>query len=308
LGVLRSRIPRARLGGRGGLRLCCARASPARDLVGWEGAALRCCARAPGGTDVGLARGCDAGEDELDAGEVLGEVVVFAQSFCDVAGEWILVGVEVLPSRPLFDADERHAASAKAVGVGSLYALASGKGIVAHREANGVLHTYVALTKPEEWIASIDFAHPKAAKARVAAEFAGWAPEFTALITEGESALVPRAIHALPSGQRWQRVPGATLLGDAAHLMRPDGEGANLAMYDGAELGRAIAAHRSDLEAALTEYEDAMFVRSANAAVEAAKTFSLCFADDNAPHGLIDFLSGGSGQTSSAPSATALSS
>jgi 2-polyprenyl-6-methoxyphenol hydroxylase-like FAD-dependent oxidoreductase len=197
----------------------------------------------------------------------------------------------------LFDADERHPASAKAVGVGSLYALAPGKGIVAHREANGVLHTYVALTKPKEWIAGIDFTDAKAAKARVAAEFDGWAPELTALITDGESDAVPRPIHALPAGHRWKRVPGVTLLGDAAHLAPPDGEGANLAMFDGAELGKAIAAHRGDLDAALDEYEEAMFIRSANAAVEAAKTFELCFADDNAPHRLIDLLTGGSAPT-----------
>jgi 2-polyprenyl-6-methoxyphenol hydroxylase-like FAD-dependent oxidoreductase len=202
----------------------------------------------------------------------------------------------------LLDADARHPASAKVVGGGSLLVLAPGKGIVAHRETNGVLHTYAVLTKPLAWIAGIDFGDPEAAKARVAAEFDGWAKELTALITDGETDPVLRRIHALPNGHRWERVPGVTLLGDAAHLMPPDGEGANLAMYDGAELGKAIAAHPGDLEAALVEYEEAMFVRSANAAVEAAKTFGICFDDSNAPHGLIDFLSGGSAPTSSAPS------
>ncbi len=192
----------------------------------------------------------------------------------------------------LFDADARHPASAKAVGGGALFAVAPGKGIQAHREANGALHTYVALTKPKEWIAGIDFANPKAAKARVAAEFEGWAPELTALITDGETDLVPRTIHALPTGHRWKRVPGVTLLGDAAHLMPPSGEGANLAMYDGAELGKAIAAaaNGGDLEAALAEYEEPMFARSANEAAEAASIHRLCFGED-APHGLIDFFS-----------------
>jgi 2-polyprenyl-6-methoxyphenol hydroxylase-like FAD-dependent oxidoreductase len=90
-----------------------------------------------------------------------------------------------------------------------------------------------------------------------------------------------------------------TLLGDAAHLAPPDGEGANLAMFDGAELGTAIAAHRDDLETALAEFEEAMFARSATAGVEAMKTFKLCFDDDNAPYGLLDLFSGGSAPVAS---------
>jgi 2-polyprenyl-6-methoxyphenol hydroxylase-like FAD-dependent oxidoreductase len=189
----------------------------------------------------------------------------------------------------LYDSDNSHKASAEAVGGGALFALAPGKGIMAHREPNGVLHTYVALNKPEDWIAGIDFSNPATALAQVAREFEGWAPELTALITDGETDPVPRALHALPVGHRWDRVPGVTLLGDAAHLMVPSGEGANLAMFDGAELGKAIAANPGDVEAALLAYETELFPRSASAAADAEHTLELCFGD-NAPQSLLDFF------------------
>ncbi|MYW62958.1 FAD-dependent monooxygenase [Streptomyces sp. SID8379] len=191
----------------------------------------------------------------------------------------------------LLDSDNRHPAAAKAVGDGAMFALTPGRGIQAHRETEGTLHTYVALSRPQEFFAAIDFTDPATAAARIAEEFDGWAPELTALITDGDTAPVLRPINALPTGHRWDRVPGVTLLGDAAHLSRPNGEGANLAMYDAAELGEALAAHPDDVEAALTAYERALFPRSAEAATEATRDFELIFGD-TAPHGLVGLLSG----------------
>jgi 2-polyprenyl-6-methoxyphenol hydroxylase-like FAD-dependent oxidoreductase len=191
----------------------------------------------------------------------------------------------------LYDAEARHPGAATAVGGGSLMALVPGKGIQAHRESGGTLHTYVALSKPPEWFAGIDFADPAAVAARITGEFDGWAPELTALITDGETAPVLRPLNALPVGHRWDRVPGVTLLGDAAHLAPPNGEGANLAMYDGAELGRALAAHPDDVEAALADYEQALFARSTDAATEAARDFALCFGEDT-PGSLLALLTG----------------
>ena len=191
----------------------------------------------------------------------------------------------------LYDADERHSAVAEAVGAGALFALAPGKGIFAHREAGSVLHAYVALNHPAEWFAGIDFSDAAAATARVAAEFDGWAPALTALITDGDTPPILRTISSLPTGHRWDRVRGVTLLGDAAHLAPPAGEGANLAMFDGAELGKAIAAHPDDTEAALTAYEEALFPRSQSAAADAHLMLGLCL-DDRAPFGLVDFFTG----------------
>lgn len=215
-------------------------------------------------------------------------------------GAWSKVRPLLSPAKPayvgttfvetwLFDADARHPASAAAVGGGALFAVAPGKGILAHREPDGVLHAYIALNKPQAWFAGIDFADTAAALARIAGEFDGWDAALTALITAGDTAPVPRLIHALPAQHRWDRIPGVTLLGDAAHLMAPSGEGANLAMHDGAELGKAIAAHRGDLEAALAAYERALFSRSAAEAVDAERMLEILFGD-NAPASLLEFF------------------
>ena len=141
-------------------------------------------------------------------------------------------------------------------------------------------------------MADLDLTSPAAVTAQVAAEFTGWAPALTALITDGESAPVLRGIYARPIGHRWDRVAGVTLVGDAAHLMSPfAGEGANLAMFDGSELGNAIAAHPGDAEAALAEYEQALFPRSAEFAAESDRNHKLMFGDDT-PYGLLDLLTG----------------
>jgi 2-polyprenyl-6-methoxyphenol hydroxylase-like FAD-dependent oxidoreductase len=189
----------------------------------------------------------------------------------------------------LYQADTRHPATAQAVGGGGLAALAPGQGIQAHREPGAVLHTYVALSKPADWFAAIDFTDAPAAAARVAAEFGGWAPELTALITDGETPPVLRALHTLPAAHRWDRVPGVTLLGDAAHLMPPSGEGANLAMYDGSELGTALAATPDDVEGALKRYEEAMFARAAAEAADAAGLLDIMFGP-RTPQSMVDFL------------------
>ncbi|WP_149564144.1 FAD-dependent oxidoreductase [Streptomyces cacaoi] len=169
----------------------------------------------------------------------------------------------------LYDADVRHPAAARAVGGGTLCALdrdRHGSWLVAHREKDGTLHAHLTVTRPRDWFTAVDFADTAAATARVAEEFGGWAPELTALLTASGTAPVWRPLYALPADHSWQRVPGATLLGDAAHLSAPSGEGANLAMQDGAALGEALAAHPDDVETALTVYEKALFPRGTAAA------------------------------------------
>lgn len=190
----------------------------------------------------------------------------------------------------LFDAATHHPASAQTIGGGTLMALAPGQGIMAHRHGDGTLQGYISLNRPEDWIARIDPSDRAAALASIAAEFEGWAPELTALITECDVTPVLRPIYALPITHQWTRVPGVTLLGDAAHLMSPfAGEGANLAMFDGAELARALAAHPDNIEAALADYEKDLFPRSAAVAEETDRNLKLFF-NDTSPQGVVDMF------------------
>ncbi|WP_410784683.1 FAD-dependent oxidoreductase [Kribbella sp. C-35] len=184
----------------------------------------------------------------------------------------------------LLDPEARHPESAVLIGGGMMMALGDGRGFLAHREPDR-LHVYAAVRMDADWSAD------QVTKETVLAEFKDWDDRFLRLVREADGDLTPRAIHALPIGHRWDRVPGVTLLGDAAHLMSPfAGEGANLAMQDGAELAAALIT-MSDTEAALATYESALFPRAEVSAAESAQNLEISFALD-APAGILNFFAG----------------
>lgn len=192
----------------------------------------------------------------------------------------------------LLDAAARHCKSIEAIGNGTLMAVAPGRGIMVHRYADGTARGYAALNKPEEWIRSIDFADKRDGLAKLAKQFEGFAPHLTAFIIDSDADAVLRPIYALPVGYRWGRMPGVTLLGDAAHLMSPfAGEGANLALYDGAELAKALVSHPNDIEPALAAYEVALFARSGEVAQASADNLNRFFGE-GAPGSVVELFKG----------------
>jgi 2-polyprenyl-6-methoxyphenol hydroxylase-like FAD-dependent oxidoreductase len=190
----------------------------------------------------------------------------------------------------LSDAPRRYPGSAALVGPGIMFALSDNKGLMGH--GGDHIHLGASLRVPQDWTVSrgVDWTDAPAAREALLKEFADWSTELTDLIRDCDDTIVPRLIYSLPVGHSWERVPGVTLVGDAAHVMSPyAGEGANLAMLDGAELARAIVRHGDDIEAALAEYETAMFARAEKAAEQSAQGLAMCFAADS-PRGIVDFF------------------
>ena len=193
-----------------------------------------------------------------------------------------------------YPADGREAERlAAAIGTGTLVATAPGKGIIAHRNADSSISGYVALNKPESWIRSIDFSHAQNSRELVSAQFKSRSEQLVDFITTSTLAKPTiRPIFALPVGHDWSRKAGITLIGDATHLMSPfAGEGANLAMYDGADLAGAIIANPNDLEQAILTYELALFERTLDVARMSAENLRLFFGE-TAPHSVVDLFSG----------------
>jgi 2-polyprenyl-6-methoxyphenol hydroxylase-like FAD-dependent oxidoreductase len=193
------------------------------------------------------------------------------------------------------DIDRTHPDLAAMVGRGTYWGLGNGISLAAQRNGDGRVRIGISFyNTAEDWFATsgIPFDDPAAARARLIDLLPGWHPRFTALIAACDDTVVPRSIATLPVGLTWPSTPDVTLLGDAAHLMPPTGEGANMALLDGALLGLALAAHPHDFPTAVKEYEREMFERTSAAARLSANMHELLMSPDAAQKMLAFFQPG----------------
>lgn len=85
-----------------------------------------------------------------------------------------------------------------------------------------------------------------------------FAAELVALLAGSDTMPVLRRLHPLPAGQPLESDVRCHPSRRRNPPRPPNHKGANLAMPDGAELGRTIAVHHDDAETALTVYEQSV--------------------------------------------------
>ncbi|KAH7222511.1 uncharacterized protein BKA55DRAFT_627012 [Fusarium redolens] len=188
----------------------------------------------------------------------------------DYSGKVFIEG-SISHNNPAYVAALEHA------GPGNMLAMGQHKILAVQQLADRSYRLYMGMDAPEElyrrplshkdtedirqrFLSSLDF-------------FANWAPNLKEYLANAEGPFHAWPLYRLPvSSVSWNRVPGVTLLGDAAHLATPlVGEGVNMAMLDALMLSTAIAKHSKQvggadiegdrLEDALKEYEQEMFER-----------------------------------------------
>ncbi|QHS58806.1 FAD-dependent oxidoreductase [Chitinophaga agri] len=144
---------------------------------------------------------------------------------------------------------------------GKVYVHADGKYLHISSKGDGSIDFYFVQEKPEGWWNSsgIDFSDGQQVLTWFLSETPGWNNVWAPLFEKADSPYLLRPQYCIPFDQSWEPHANVTLLGDAAHIMPPSGEGVNLAMLDALDLAECLTSEGfSDVKAAIAAYEAAM--------------------------------------------------
>lgn len=161
----------------------------------------------------------------------------------------------------------------------NLIVMGIGKTIAAQPRGDGGLTFYASSLYPENWVekSGIDFNNREEVCAYLVKYYQEWNPIFFTLF-KSCNRFAPRPLNYFPLDQYWDAKADLTLIGDAAHLMPPSGEGVNTAMLDALDLSECLTnGHFQDVQAAISAYEKRMRTRAVflgQEALEGIKDFS----------------------------------
>ncbi|PWY67793.1 monooxygenase [Aspergillus eucalypticola CBS 122712] len=230
-------------------------------------------------------------------------------------GAWSKVRPLITPAQPQYSGrmfiegrispgNPHYAAADDMVGAGNSLAMTRGCTLCIQQMSDRSYRVYMGLEVPSTFTKAggeADITNAQKARAAVLKYYAEWAPHLRAFAEAAEGPWRPWPLHRLDpdifldGSPRWTRVPGVTLLGDAAHLATPNGDGVNIAMYDALVLFDALMAEtkkRSDcqqadedaaaVERAISTYEADMRARGRAHIVDSLEVEDMMFAEDGA--------------------------
>ncbi|SHK43610.1 FAD-dependent oxidoreductase [Chryseobacterium polytrichastri] len=166
---------------------------------------------------------------------------------------------------------------------GKIYVHHDGKYLHLSSKGDGSLDFYISCKKDENWIpnSGIDFSNRLQILEWFRKEFMGWDNIWLELIENVSLPVLLRPQYCIPFDQSWEAQSNITLLGDAAHLMPPSGEGVNLAMLDTLELSEYLTDdYFKDIQTAIATYEEKMQARGTKEAQESMEMVEWMHAED----------------------------
>jgi 2-polyprenyl-6-methoxyphenol hydroxylase-like FAD-dependent oxidoreductase len=189
------------------------------------------------------------------------------------------------------------------VGTGSFWAAGANKTIMSHRGSLDSTCLYLMISSTSSTFLAdrgLDAQDRRKLSEILLSDpdfFTDWGQELKELIRvacedehDTECPVSIKPLYMLQPGEwQWKQhgASGATLIGDAAHLMTPfAGEGVNMAMLDALKLAQGIITacqtDSSGINDAMRVYEEEMFVRAQEKMAETWQNLQVIFADDGA--------------------------
>lgn len=166
---------------------------------------------------------------------------------------------------------------------GKISAMAHSQTLFLSAKGDGSLDFYIGWKASENWAveSGIDFKNNKEVLEWFKKEFKDWDSMWLELFDYDQTDFVVRPLNGMPLDQYWETQSNITLLGDAAHLLPPNGEGVNSAMLDALDLSENLTSGKfTDLKSAISDYEKVMFEKFADEGKETAEMMDWMYSPD----------------------------
>ncbi|KAJ5889997.1 hypothetical protein N7504_010807 [Penicillium tannophilum] len=212
-------------------------------------------------------------------------------------GAWSKVRQLITPAKPQYSGkmfiegrisqdNPQYGAALEMVGAGNSVAMGAGLALCVQQMSDRSYRVYMGVETPETFTqpgGEADVNDMAKARETMNRLYANWAPHLRAFVADAEGPWRPWPLYRLdkdlflPGALRhgemgekfWTRTPGVVVLGDAAHVTTPNGEGVNHAMMDAMMLFEHIMSELGGKGDGYNAQDDAAVLERAIVAYEA---------------------------------------